>query len=300
MTHLADEIWPPHIRTSLCYSERRSLQGDSGRSCNAKDGNPFGPFWDEYQIDFVDSDFFTPLTHDTLHTRNMVERWTARYPAADWPVLAFTGSPATFPVQAENVGLQRYLMWQPLLKTAAINWTKSHLPKGAYIGIHLRNGIDWGRACEHIKDSPNLFSAAQCLGYRNELGMANDDMCMPSKTIILKQLRYQIKRFNEANDNNLIRSIFIASDNNHMINDLNDGLKRLKVTAHKLDEANPHLDLVILENSNLFIGNCISSFSAFVKRARDVRGFPSIFWAFPKDNYLSASGTARKIRKEEL
>lgn len=300
MAHLADDIWPKDKRKSLCYSERRSLQGDSDKSCNAKDGNPFGPFWDEYQIDFVDSDFFSPLTHDTLHIRNMAERWATKYPGSEWPVLAFTGAPATFPVQAENVGLQRYLAWQPNLKSTANSWMIANLPKGAYIGIHLRNGMDWGRACEHIKDSPNLFSAAQCLGYRNEFGMSNIDMCMPSKTIILKQLRYQIKRFNEANDNNDIRSIFVASDNNHMINDINNDLKRLKVTAYKLDTANPHLDLLILENANLFIGNCISSFSAFVKRARDVRGFPSIFWAFPKDTYLSGGRANRINRKEEL
>lgn len=78
-----------------------------------------------------------------------------------------------------------------------------------------------------------------------------------------------------------VKYIFVASDNNHMIDDLTEALKRQEITIHKLNESNPHLDLAILGNSNHFIGNCISSFTAFAKRERDARGLPSTFWAFP-------------------
>ncbi|GBM66178.1 hypothetical protein AVEN_214359-1, partial [Araneus ventricosus] len=53
------------------------------------------------------------------------------------------------------------------------------------------------------------------------------------------------------------------------------------VKAYKLPTSNPHVDLAILGLSNHFIGNCISSFTAFAKRERDVNNLQSSFWAFP-------------------
>lgn len=301
MKELSPKVWPAHKRRSFCYMERNSLSGSTKKDCHAKDGNPFGPFWDEFNVDFVGSEFFGPLNYDTVHAPNMIEKWQKKYPAEIWPVLAFTGAPAAFPVQEENIALQKYLIWTERLQTKANHWIRSTLSKGAYIGIHLRNGVDWSRACEHIEQSPSLFSAAQCVGYRSEKGKADMDVCMPSKDIILKQIKYQIKLHNELHPDNLIKSVFVASDNNHMISDINNALKRLKIEAFKLNETSPHLDLIVLEKSNRFIGNCISSYSAFVKRSRNVRGFPTVFWAFPKDSYLGKTRRSKKaFDRDEL
>ena len=78
----------------------------------------------------------------------------------------------------------------------------------------------------------------------------------------------------------------MASDHDHMI----DRLGRLfpAVKFYRQSEAGSEegflLDLVILGQSQHFIGNCVSSFSAFVKRTRDVRGLQSSFWAFSLEN----------------
>lgn len=293
MQELSPRIWPPEKRIAFCYMERKSLNGNAEQSCNAKEGNPFGPFWDTFDVEFVDSEFFGPLNYDVHHGR-MTEKWNEKYPPNEWPVIAFTGAPASFPVQDENRGLQKYLIWSNHIQQQAKHFIKNNLPKGSFIGVHLRNGIDWIRACEHIKDSPNLFSAAQCLGYRNEKGNATMNMCMQTKDIVIRQLKRLIKTIKEMYKQNEIKSVFVASDSNHLIYDLNEGLQRMQISSFKLHESNPHVDLAILGMSNHFVGNCISSFSAFVKRERDARGFPSTFWAFPTEK------SSKKRQHEEL
>lgn len=206
----------------------------------------------------------------------MARQWKDKYPPNKWPVLAFSGAPAAFPVQAENRHLHKYLKWTDTYETRADDFITS-MPKGAFIGIHLRNGIDWVRACEHIPESPNLFAAAQCLGYRNEHGVATPDMCLPTKETILRQLKRVIKKLQT------IKSVFVASDSNHLIRELKTGLERIKVDVYKYPENSPHVDLVILGKAHHFIGNCISSYSAFVKRERDAKGLTSSFWAFPSE-----------------
>lgn len=104
-------------------------------------------------------------------------------------------------------------------------------------------------------------------------------MCQPSEEVIVKQLRRAIHTFKA-------KSVFVASDHDHMTRTLAANyFARTGVTFHKLDVggSDPHLDLAVLGRANFFLGNCVSSFSAFVKRERDVKGFPSGFWAFPPE-----------------
>lgn len=89
----------------------------------------------------------------------------------------------------------------------------------------------------------------------------------------------QLKRVLKKQDG--IKYVFVASDSNHMIEDLNSALQRLSIKAVRQQSPNPHLDLAILGQANYFIGNCVSSYTAFVKRERDVRGLPSEFWSYP-------------------
>lgn len=95
------------------------------------------------------------------------------------------------------------------------------------------------------------------------------------RTFSFRQIKRAIKNVND------IKYIFAASDSNHMLEELNEALQRTDVVAVRLQPSNPHLDLAILGKSNYFIANCVSSYSAFVKRERDARGLPSEFWSFP-------------------
>lgn len=133
------------------------------------------------------------------------------------------------------------------------------------------------RACDLVDGTQTqLFSSPQCLGYKQQNGKLTQEMCFPGTSTIMKQLKRAVKKINAT-------AVFVASDSNHLIPDLTLALRNLKVTVKKLVHDSPHTDLAILGKSNLFIGNCVSSFSAFVKRARDMNGFASEFWGYPPD-----------------
>ncbi|XP_049816687.1 GDP-fucose protein O-fucosyltransferase 1 [Schistocerca nitens] len=277
MDKLAPKIWPPEKRTVFCYSQRGNNVG-----CNAKEGNPFGPFWDTFGVDFVASQYYGPLHFDVYH-HDMANSWNTKFPPKKWPVMAFMGAPASFPIQKENRELHQYLFWNERVLNKAKRFIKNVLPRGGFIGIHLRNGVDWGNACKHVKHSPKLFAAPQCLGYNNERGVATNEMCMPSTETVIRQLKRVIRGMKD------VASVFVASDSNHMLPELRTALKRMEIEVHKLEPANPHVELAILGLSNHFIANCISSFSSFAKRERDARGYPSSFWAFPPERSRNAS-----------
>ena len=73
----------------------------------------------------------------------MAVQWQKMYPAMSWPVLAFTGAPATFPVQLENKKIHKCLQWSDSISNTVKSFMKENLPPGAFIGVHFRNGIDW-------------------------------------------------------------------------------------------------------------------------------------------------------------
>ncbi|XP_013200489.1 GDP-fucose protein O-fucosyltransferase 1 [Amyelois transitella] len=268
---IAPILWPSSKRISFCYTKRA---GEENESCNAKSGNPFGPFWDTFNINFVGSEFYGPLNYDA-HNKDMMNKWKNKYSSGDWPVLAFTGAPASFPVQKENIYLQKYLSWSDEFKTKSKNFIKNNMSGGGFLGIHLRNGPDWTKACRHVHDSPMLFAAPQCVGYKNEKGPLTISMCLPDKMDIVKQVKRALKKLSD------IKYIFVASDSNPMIDDLKRSTNSLDIKIVTLQPSNPHLDLAILGQANYFIGNCVSSFTAFVKRERDSKGLPSEFWSYP-------------------
>lgn len=54
----------------------------------------------------------------------------------------------------------------------------------------------------------------------------------------------------------------------------------LQISVHYLNPTDPPLDVALMSRADYFIGNCISSFTAFVKRERDVYSRPTEFFGF--------------------
>ncbi|CAG7833346.1 unnamed protein product [Allacma fusca] len=203
MAKIAPKIWPPEKRIAFCYAERNKNSG-----CDAKDGNPFGPYWDAFGVDFVGSEIFGPNLH-YIGNLASYNSWYKKYPGDKWPVLAFVGSPGAFPVEEKNLHLQQYIEWNNSIKKEALKFI-SNLPKGPFIGIHLRNGVDWSRACELVDGTRDLFASPQCTGYGKKEAKLNMEMCLPSLNTITRQLKRAVKKRNAT-------SIFVASDRSHLL-----------------------------------------------------------------------------------
>ena len=56
----------------------------SSEGCSAKEGNPFGPFWDHFAVDFSNSSFYGPLHYD-MHYGDMAREWGEKYSPQEWP-----------------------------------------------------------------------------------------------------------------------------------------------------------------------------------------------------------------------
>lgn len=72
MEELAPLVWPPGRRAGYCY-------GKDGAGCpRMKDGNPFGPFWDHFNINF-DTYYTYMLHYETLQDAGNAKRWHSQY-----------------------------------------------------------------------------------------------------------------------------------------------------------------------------------------------------------------------------
>ncbi|XP_068678139.1 LOW QUALITY PROTEIN: GDP-fucose protein O-fucosyltransferase 1-like [Montipora foliosa] len=265
MKHLAPSHWPKGKRHGYCW-----LPPGSSAQCRVKDGNPFKPFWDELGVDFDEKIVY----HLGTRVQDPYERdkWKKEFPPSNHPVLAFRGAPASFPVEEQNRQVHAFLKWSDKINEEVDEYIRSTLPPGPFVGIHLRNGIDWRNACEHADGIPQFMASPQCLGY-SQYRTVTRDLCFPPKQDILNRTEQTVR-------NHGVKSVFVATDNDPMLEELNFKLKGMNVQVFHLNPWLPQLDLAILGRADHFIGNCVSSFSSFVKRERDFNGKPSSFFAF--------------------
>ena len=66
-----------------------------------------------------------------------------RFPPEKYPVIALKGAPAKYPIVQEDRHLQKYLKWADSIVDSAEHYIQANFPKQKYLGIHLRNGVDW-------------------------------------------------------------------------------------------------------------------------------------------------------------
>lgn len=99
------------------------------------------------------------------------------------------------------------------------------------------------------------------------------DLCNPPESKVVKQLKNTVKRLGA-------KVVFVASDDDHMTLRFEKAVREYGAKVFKLNEDNPHLDLCILGKVDHAIVNCVSSFSAFVKRQRDSENKSTDFWNF--------------------
>ncbi|KAK0408886.1 hypothetical protein QR680_004223 [Steinernema hermaphroditum] len=293
LKEIAPTVWPKRERKVFCWSPRESFFDKSAApGCHAKEGNPFGPFWDHSKIDFVEDVY---IGHNVvggydLSINGSISSWHTFYPASEYPVLAFSAAPALFPVKKNDRVLQRYLKWTSRFTQKAKQFITDELPR-PFIGIHLRNNIDWDNVCQNLKMGPqktNLFASAQCIGYFGEKGELSFDMCKPSEELVLQTVEDKVNAIGA-------KSVFVASDKDHMIPELTDRLKSLGVVVKRLDPDDPHVSLAILQRANHFIGNCVSTFSSFAIRSREFATDSS----FRDSSFFGYAPPSRK-RKIEL
>lgn len=259
MQFLAAEHWPLAERIGFCFSYGKD------KDCKMKEGNPFGPFWDGLGVDFNST-----ITYSTSYQDP--EMWKTKFPVDIYPVLALKGAPASFPMKVEHHQLQQYLLWSHSIKTKGQDYIQKNFPDMKFIGLHLRNGIDWKNACEHVDGMKAFMASPQCLDPLGEKNVSKE-MCFPPLEEILRLTKDTVMK-SEA------RVLYVATDKYPYIEELETHLKDYKVKVFHQDPWLPQIDLYILGQSDHFIGNCVSSFTSFVTRERAVYNKPTSFWGF--------------------
>ena len=83
MEELAPHVWPIESRIGFCWKSADQLNKD----CKMKEGNPFGPFWDELKVDFVDT-----VTYNLNYDEYSIDQWKQLFPLRSLSCYSYEGS----------------------------------------------------------------------------------------------------------------------------------------------------------------------------------------------------------------
>lgn len=280
--------WPPGKRQFFCHSPRLTVSGRSQSQCNALDGQPFKAFWQHYGVAEDLSLFYAPLT--ISHT--VADDWIRKYPPDSYPVITLVGAPSPFPAPEPAINIAKHMKLSTKVRHAAETFLeKNNIKKNSYVSIHLRHGRDWQKACNILKqynDYTQFFSSAQCTGYPSKLEarkqVINFETCLPLQSHIVNRVAEVIERHNSnlKNHETRISTLHIATDLRDdkfvakvkakmpevRVFQLSDNYYDIDSSSNKEIVIDYLVDAYLMYDSRVFIGNCISSFSAFVARMR--------------------------------
>ena len=261
MEQIAPKIWPVGQRLAFCYrpSNRPEI------NCDMKPGPPFSTFWDSMGIDNFDGYVHYEMSYQSP------KYWVENFTADKYPVIALKGAPAPYPMSPKNWPLQKYVRLSPQITDEADKYINDNFPGEVFVGIHLRNGIDWVRACENAVGRDSYMASPQCNNANG--GKVSQNVCLPDENHVV----YMTKKFVELTG---ATAVFVATDKHPMIKPLEDAFKDSdrKVRVFHMDPRVPQVDQHILIRSNHFIGNCVSSFTSFVTRTRALQEKPTSFF----------------------
>ncbi|OQV24614.1 GDP-fucose protein O-fucosyltransferase 1 [Hypsibius exemplaris] len=264
---LATSNWPLAQRSAFCY-----MQDDNEKPCTTSH-KFFQEFWRFVGIPaFTKSENIKGLRFDV----SGVEAWRERFPASKFPVIALRGPPAPFPVPQMQWPIQQYLQWSPKIYTPAKSHIESLFRNEPYLGIHLRNGEDWTKACALLDEDgrhglTNLMASSQCIG-EHPAQPVTKEQCFPSKAHVINTVEETVKEYG-------LKNVYIATDSDSYISEFRGRMPAVNFVH--LNPTVPQIDLCILGESDIFIGNCVSSFSSFVRRQREVNGKATLYFGMP-------------------
>ena len=81
-----------------------------------------------------------------------------RFPVSEYPVIALMGAPGAFPVHKQDRWLQKFVQWSEKVEKKAKEFIDRVLNNEPFVGIHLRNGIDFVSAAVVHGASPQPFN----------------------------------------------------------------------------------------------------------------------------------------------
>jgi peptide-O-fucosyltransferase len=263
---LADsDLWPLKDRQLFCHT--RAL----ATGCAELKGNPQKTFWEHQGIEFKQA---IAASFDAENSASV----TQALPIATYPVVAMAGAPGSFPVAENNRHVQRYLKWSNPIRNEGNAFIAKHLQR-PYLAIHLRNGSDWQHACKLGVGQQQFMASPQCglvTGPSETVDSQNiptisPQMCLPQPNEIVRALAQANQQFIAY------PAIFIGTDNNDYKREITEAVN---VEVQVVRGNSAMLDLYVFTQADMFIGNCVSSFSSLAVRDRRSKGLPSVFFGF--------------------